>query len=141
VVSVFRIDNKTHTKLVDISGRADVPPLNSSAKTVPQQILSDVRSIDKSSISQANMGSISNRVMKTFAQIFKEHLKLCSDKMRTIRELLNSAKNVTDPEARYILTRLTDKYFAEIDEASQLFDSKFGRELKNIQTISEDVIK
>lgn len=79
--------------------------------------------------------------MKTFAQLLNEHMKFCGDKMKTIRELLNGAKNTTDPEARYILTRLTDKYFAEINEASQLFDSKFGRELKTIQTISEDIIK
>lgn len=76
--------------------------------------------------------------MKTFAQLFNEHLRFCSDKMRTIRELLDGAKNVTDPEARLILSRMADKYFAEIDEASQLFESKFNRELKTLQTISED---
>ncbi len=76
--------------------------------------------------------------MKTFAQLLNEHLRFCGDKMRTARELLDSAKNVTDPEARYIIARLTDKYFAEIDEASQIFDSKFNRELKTLQTISED---
>lgn len=76
--------------------------------------------------------------MKTFAQLLNEHLKFCGDKMRTARELLDSAKNVTDPEARYVMARLTDKYFAEIDEANQLFESKFGRELKTLQTISED---
>ena len=76
--------------------------------------------------------------MKTFAKLFSEHLEFCSSKTRTIRELLNGAKNTTDPEARYIMARLTDKYFAEIDEANQLFESKFGRELKTLQTISED---
>lgn len=76
--------------------------------------------------------------MKTFAQILKKHTKFCSDKMRTIRELLNGAKNVTDPEARLILSRLADRYFAEINEASQLFESKFEGELKTLQTLSEN---
>ena len=79
--------------------------------------------------------------MKTFVQLLDEHMKFCSDKMKTIRELLSSAKNTTDPEARYILARLTDKFFAEIDEANQLFESKFERELKTLQAISEDSVK
>ena len=79
--------------------------------------------------------------MKTFGQMLIEHTKLCSDKARTAREILSSAKNATDPEARTILSRLASQYIADIDEMNQLFESKFAKELKTLQTISEDSIK
>ena len=43
VVSAFPIDRKTYDKLVDISGRADVPPFAPRRSGRSQQILSDVR--------------------------------------------------------------------------------------------------
>ena len=72
--------------------------------------------------------------MKTFAQILTEHTKLYSDKARTARELLNSSKNVTDPEAKLILSRLTGQRIEEIKNAFRAFAAEYGKELKTLQT-------
>ena len=52
VVSAFPIDRKTYGKIKDISGRAEFPPFELAKGKNYQQILSDVRNINKPSIAQ-----------------------------------------------------------------------------------------
>ena len=75
---------------------------------------------------------------KTFAEILKEHTRLCRETMQKGRAILEDAQKATGAESKIHLAKLAGGYFDAVNDANIIFERKFGRELETLQAYLEN---
>lgn len=73
--------------------------------------------------------------MKTFAERLEDHNRFCDEVMSKIRKALDVAKRTRGETKTHYLDQ-ADKLIAIIDAATIIFESKYKKELKVLQSLT-----